>query len=261
LKGLELNRSTFDSFDELLDLVYAFPLLERLALRSAEWDSSARSPSAPRDTVPRHLRSLTLEDCDKRRVLDWLISEKRMANLNSIHLLHITPEETKLTGNLLKRLGPSLSHLELVFSFATQDETLSRDIDLSHNNELRTLRTHCLIYSPQTTQRKSTIVASRELDLIPQITSPYVTEVTVDLSLRLRLLNHHGAFDCIDWARMDQTFAKEQFSKLHTLKFVGDKGDVDRAGGEPLIHRRMPKASARGILRFNFVPGPLVPYP
>lgn len=116
LTHLELSSTNFASFSQLADLLYSCTSLKHLEVFGCFWkDHSTPTPSAAK-LLPS-LETLYLRGSwQKEIMLDWLFLHGRHpANISSLILTDIVPNDTVILGQCLRVLGPSLKILRLRF--------------------------------------------------------------------------------------------------------------------------------------------------
>lgn len=114
VKALDLSNVHLKTFEQALELLSAFPALEKLSLESVTWDrASSSEPASTVITFP--LRTLELGSCHKTHVLNWLLSQHGVGLVEALHLHKIQSGELPLIDQLLRATNTSLRHIELGF--------------------------------------------------------------------------------------------------------------------------------------------------
>lgn len=112
---LALHNTEFDSFDELVAVVRAFPWMEKLSLRAVYFPTAndTVSPSALSKRLPKSLKSFTLTTWLETNFeyLCWLQGSGYSNCIESLSIVGFDYSHTKAFGTLLAHLGSQLLHL------------------------------------------------------------------------------------------------------------------------------------------------------
>lgn len=132
LNRLCLSHSTFETLDQVIDMICARPELEELQLDDVSWNSTSIEPLADIPLIdlslidtpcPSRLQTLHLGCCPKEDIIHWLLHRQGICMaIQSLALDVVTPKEIASVAELLRAVGPSLRCLDLCMSRLDQCE-------------------------------------------------------------------------------------------------------------------------------------------
>src|SRR5262245_165332 len=112
-----------------------------------------------------------------------------------------------------------------------------KDLDISNNTNLRTIQIDLFpVFNPKLAARISWVYS-----ILSQISSSHILEVVIQF-----IVFTIDNLQLLDWSKLEEIFARPQFSNLKTLK-VGLVG-VDTEEALVIIREKLPLCNARGIL-------------
>ena len=241
---LSFFKTSFDTFESLVDLLYSYPLLEHICFNDfprKSWDSTTKS-------LPASLRHLELGSFPKEHLIGSLSSCHSVYVVDTVYLSSITVREIHPIAAFLRNLGHNLHHLRIDLFPTWRVETgvpilfaspslngvpFCNVLDLVYNDQLRSIRLRDQIHSTET----------RSPDQITAVLSRIVSD-----HMELVELAICGPIDLIDWWSIGEVFAKPQFAALSLIRItVNGLTPQDVAG---VVRKALPDCDARGILDF-----------
>jgi hypothetical protein len=121
LTDLDLRGIDFDSFDQLVNMVSAYPMLKKLTVNDT---ACLHESSTPRIQypAPQSLQHLTLSSFCNGNVLTWILLHKSAyVNISRLSVKLDSPDEVVATATLIRNLGPSLRVLHLQMPWKVPD--------------------------------------------------------------------------------------------------------------------------------------------
>ncbi|KIM81718.1 hypothetical protein PILCRDRAFT_821072 [Piloderma croceum F 1598] len=251
IETLNIRALYVASILSVIRIIGASPLLQSLSLCNVGWNFTDESLYAINKlSPPPHLRTLSLAECYKRDILDWLIHESE-PSVESLSLGVIFSADVQSISNYLRRDGPFIEHLS--FGFSDMDaggdaEEFHTEVDLSLLTSLRYIRIEQFIFMDHF--QLSSAVGWYPL-ILARIKSPYLEEV--EFSIHISQMDQLDPPDFpIDWKSYDHLFAQGAgFKQLQRLTFLVFS-KVDNGVMRNEIGKRLPESDARGILRVKF---------
>jgi len=118
---LSLRNASFDKFEELVELMCSYPLLEHVRFNDVFWaEKPLLAPTSTR--LPAFLRRLDLDICPKEVVIEWLFSYHSLYALDTVYLSSVTIQQIRPIALLLRNLGHNLHHLQIDFSATSEED-------------------------------------------------------------------------------------------------------------------------------------------
>ncbi|KAJ7082997.1 hypothetical protein C8R44DRAFT_822712 [Mycena epipterygia] len=277
LSELTLNRVSFESMTLLFSVLECCSSLIALNIMMASFEDPfgyfkhikltasgpiielpSKAPPFPY-THSSSIQQLHL-DCSKREFLDDFTATASSFNCRTVHFENIKANETQSIGAFFQRLGTTLEHLKLGFSFSLDayGEAFADNVDLRYNTGLRSIHVTEIIDSHD-------LMGSCHLARLPSIlrqcASPHLTDII--FSIYLEALPHLSIFN---WAALDEALMSIQVQLdspgkvtfyLVDLPLVHNEGDVAELLAE--IQSWLPQSSAQFTMRI--LPGGRNPRP
>lgn len=117
VKTLDLTSVHLDTFERAVELLSAFPALERICFDFVRW-AEFHVPEPTHPTVAFPLRTLDLGSCHKAPVLSWLLSQQCASHVESLKLHDIQLEDVPYVVNFLRATNSSLHQIDLSFKLS-----------------------------------------------------------------------------------------------------------------------------------------------
>jgi hypothetical protein len=195
-----------------------------------------------------HLRILNLQGDGVSAVLNWLRLGNRAPRITKLVITLISGVDVKYFAAFMRTLGPSLAYLEmdvrlnnvvtsgshwLLLNVADSNSIgrLIREVDLSHNTQLRALHfTSIRLGADDDTTWLPKIIS--------QVTSPYMNDIVFHTEY------YFQDFELLDWDALSDIFGKRLFASLQRVEFITKWAEM----AESYIRRRLRHCDHRGIL-------------
>ncbi|TDL19487.1 hypothetical protein BD410DRAFT_792104 [Rickenella mellea] len=175
LNHLALEYVKFETMDQVLDLFYVAPSLEKVSLASVQCENENVSHTRSK-TIS--LKEITFAGGSLARpLIDWLCLQP-MPSVHTLNLAFVRMNQVPSISRYLKILGPKLEHLGLECSGECQD-ALCKAIDLSHNTSLCTISIDGIVLYDNYSNSPGARIQGWVIDILSQITSRYISMVTL----------------------------------------------------------------------------------
>ncbi|KAF8345137.1 hypothetical protein F5887DRAFT_968228 [Amanita rubescens] len=247
LTSLSFSFVFFATSQELYQLLSAFPTLTVLSLGyGVRWlgPSPDTHPSKPLKSV----RRLSL-DTSKAPLMSFLLQLTAPASIDALEMRFVSITQKMMVDEFLNRT--TLKHLTLDFGKIGQGPGTIH-FDLGSHPELRSLTLEGLVLSRSYyTSPEANWGAC--MALLSSIKSRSMESLTICLS------KLHSVAD-VDWAAFDNVLEGEVFKNLKTVSlkcYILTDPDSQHFPHSDAIRAHLPKAHARDLLDFEYIPSNL----
>ncbi|KAJ7267373.1 hypothetical protein C8J57DRAFT_1469606 [Mycena rebaudengoi] len=211
---------------DVVDMICAFPLLQRLRTRSSYQRHLALPLSLP--MPPPKLHSIDVCRSSVRPILSWLQASNHLRHIDSLlYSKKVDAADVPLVRASLQQLGTSLRHLHIMPSWYEDDVDPQEVFDLSNLKGLNSLTIHEAYEGRGAPNPKF-------MPFLFTLASPSLETLYIELADRE---------EDRDWASFDAFFSKEKFPRLQNISFRSSYADGKQMPG------RLPLLTGSGIVK------------
>lgn len=109
---LELSQVVFQSFDQMIQLICAFPHLETLTHSMCTWNQELEQPPAHLSLSPR-LHTMNILSLRLHVFLDWFNRQESMPPISTLRLYGVAEPHMASVASAIERLNTALENLTL----------------------------------------------------------------------------------------------------------------------------------------------------
>jgi len=255
-KDLDLYSLHFYRFSEFLDLVCAFPFLEKISLKWVTWTYNGHhlAPITPRGSP---LIRWNLSRYSGQSLIDlggWLLDQDPPPLLQSLHYGASSAHENNCIRQLLRHSGGSLEHLYISFpislDFNALRDILKDFIDLTECKNLRSLHFKQILLWPASRDDVTSAIRTCIYKLLSQLTSQHIRELSFEFIIDPTPVQSECSFDEFNWGGIVELLCRAPFDQLESIQVLMNGGGGDEV--EAMMSIREGKlVGFRDILRIN----------
>ncbi|KAH9948534.1 hypothetical protein B0H21DRAFT_227544 [Amylocystis lapponica] len=181
------------------------------------------------------------------RFLGWMIEKSLHTHIATLEIPIHRPREALVVQTLLEARGPGLKHLYFGLEpDGPADDLLDTPLSLSPCTGLRTLGFWSLKLHHDEPWNSTAHLGWMPV-LLGQVNSPDLEHIHFRIRAGGSSLKDLNA---IDWARVDDILAREEFEGLRRVTVEIVRGEAIKGFMTQYIKRRVPRLEARGIVRY-----------